>query len=80
MNSPGLLILGDRDDGCNLVTDFSIPVGREAAAGHDLLTFLADGCEICLKNDLDEGGEGCTFFRKSSSGVDLHRKLTHLAA
>jgi hypothetical protein len=58
----GLTIDGSRDAGGQLITYFAIPVGRESAAGHDVLACLADGAEVCLSNDLNDGSEGCTLF------------------
>jgi hypothetical protein len=58
----GLTIDGSRDAGGHIITLCAIPAGRESAAGRDLLACLADGAEVCLSNDLDDGGEGCTLF------------------
>jgi hypothetical protein len=66
----GLSLEGERDAGGQFITYFAIPAGRESAAGDDLLVCLADGAEVCLHNDLDEeGGEGCTFFRRVGSSL-----------
>jgi hypothetical protein len=65
----GLSLEGTRDDGICLITNFAIPLGRESEAGRELLACLADGVEVCLRNDADEGGEGCTIYRRSPSGL-----------
>ncbi len=65
----GISLEGDRETGGCSITCFAIPPGHESAAGRDLLACLADGVEVCLRNDLDEGGEGCTLFRRSPSGL-----------
>lgn len=62
----GLSLEGYRND----TTYFGIPPGKEDAAARDLLTAIASGFEVCLRNDLDEGREGCTFFRRSTSGLE----------
>jgi hypothetical protein len=69
MTCLGLTIEGSRDAGGHFITYFAIPAGRESAAGHDLLACLADGAEVCLSNDLDEGREGCTLFCRSAMGL-----------
>ena len=48
---------------------FAIPLGREADAARELLACLAAGFEVCLRNDLDEGHEGTTFFRRTAAGL-----------
>src|SRR5262245_41278315 len=65
----GLSVEGTRDAGGHITIDFAIPAGQEAAAGRDLLACLADGFEVWLRNDLDEGCEGCTLFRRTPSGL-----------
>jgi hypothetical protein len=69
MTFVGLSLEDSRDAGGHVITYFAIPAGRESAAAGDLLGCLAAGWEVCLRNDLDEGGEGCTFFRRSPSGL-----------
>jgi hypothetical protein len=69
MTFVGVLPEASRDSGSHGCTYFAIPAGQELAAGRDLLACLADGCEVCLRNDLDEGGEGCTSFRRWQSGL-----------
>jgi hypothetical protein len=66
----GLSIEGNRDAGSCFITYFAIPPGRETLAGRELLALLGDGTEVRLSNDLDEGGEGTTGFRRSASGLD----------
>lgn len=68
-----LIVEGGRDAGNRVLTYFAIPPGQEEDAGHDLLRCLADGFEVSLRNDLDEGGEGCTVFRGSPSGLETMR-------
>lgn len=63
-----ILIEERRDAGSRQTIYFAIPSGRESAAGSELLTCLADGAEVSLRNDLDEGGEGFSSFCRSSSG------------
>ena len=48
---------------------FAIREGKEAASALELLGCLKAGLEISLKNDLDEGDEGCTFFRMTREGL-----------
>ncbi|HEX9045743.1 MAG TPA: hypothetical protein VF988_01840 [Verrucomicrobiae bacterium] len=50
------------------IISFSIPEGKEADSGLELLACLADGFEVWLNNDLDEGDEGCAIFKRSASG------------
>ena len=64
----GLLLGGGQDGGGRVVTSFSIPPGLESEAGHDVLACLADGLEVRLGNDSDEGSEGMTSFRRMPSG------------
>jgi hypothetical protein len=64
------LVVECRREGSVFCTYFAIPPGREEAAGRDLLRCLADGMEVWLRNDLDEGGEGATLFRCSRSGLE----------
>jgi hypothetical protein len=56
--------------GGRIETYFTMPAGKESLAASDILLCLAEGHEIMLSNDLDdgEGYEGCTFIRRSSSG------------
>jgi hypothetical protein len=70
MTFDALIIEGGRDAGSHVLTYFAIPAGKEGAAGRDLLRCLADGFEISLRNDLDEGLEVCTVFRSSPSGLE----------
>lgn len=65
-----LSVEGSRDAGSHVTTYFGIPPGLEDVAGQDLLRCLADGFEVCLRNDLDEGHEGCTLFRRAPSGLE----------
>jgi hypothetical protein len=69
MTFSGLSVESHGKGGGRVVTHFAIPVGKEAASGQDVLACLAAGFEVCLRNDLDEGGEGCTLFKRSASGL-----------
>jgi hypothetical protein len=69
MEFTGLTLEDERDTGGSLTTHFAVPPGRESEAAHDLLACLAAGAEIKLRNDLDEGGEGITFFRRTPAGL-----------
>lgn len=69
MTFGSLLIEGERDVGGSLITYFAIPPGREAEVARDLLACLSDGVEVSLRNDLDEGREGVTFFRRTAAGL-----------
>ena len=64
----GLSVEGDNNDYEEEIY-FAIPAGKEAAAGRDLVACIAAGFEVSLRNDLDEGSEGCTFFKQSSAGI-----------
>jgi hypothetical protein len=66
-NSP-LLILETRDTGGNMVIEFGITPGFEREAAGQLVEHMRRGAEVWLRNDLDEGGEGCTQFRYSAGG------------
>lgn len=68
MRYKALALEGKQDVG-GRTTHFSIPAGREAEAARDLLNCLAVGLEVCLSNDLDEGHEGVTFFRRTDEGL-----------
>jgi hypothetical protein len=68
MELPGLVLGGDRDTGGSIITGFAIAPGRETQAGRDVLACLAAGMEVTLPNDLDEGGEGSTSFRRAEVG------------
>lgn len=48
---------------------FAIREGKEAASAMELLACLKAGLELSLRNDLDEGGEGCTLFRMTREGL-----------
>jgi hypothetical protein len=63
-----LLIMETRDTGGSLVTYFGIASGLEHEAGDEILEHLRAGAEIWLRNDLDQGGEGCTQFRHGGEG------------
>jgi hypothetical protein len=65
----GLSVEGSRGDRGKVIIYFGIPAGRELVAGGDLLACLAEGAEVCLRNNLDDGGEGYLFFRNSPSGL-----------
>ena len=69
MELPGLVLGGDHDTGGYIVTTFAIAPGREEQAGRDVLACLAAGLEVALPNDLDEGGEGSTSFRRTGAGL-----------
>jgi hypothetical protein len=69
MELPGLVLGSDHDTGGYIVTGFAIAPGREEQAGRDVLACLAAGLEFALPNDLDEGGEGSTSFRRTGSGL-----------
>lgn len=66
----GITAEDKRDAGKQFITYFGIPAGQEQAAGQDILNSLNEGCEIILKNDLDEGREGCTSLRRLSTGLE----------
>jgi hypothetical protein len=61
--------VGSLNTGGYIKIYFGIPVGREEAAGRELLACLAEGFEVCLCNDLDEGHEGLTEFQLLPSGL-----------
>lgn len=61
----------ERDAGSSVVTRFSIPEGLELEAASDLCACLAEGAEVCLRNDLDEGLEGLTCFRLTRSSFEF---------
>src|SRR5579862_3317077 len=65
----GLSLGGGQDSGGCIVISFSIPPGLESEAGLDVLACLADGLEVCLGDDSDEGSEGMTSFRRMQSGL-----------
>jgi hypothetical protein len=68
----GLSIEGHRNiGGGRLLTYFAIPIGKEAAAASDILSCLAEGFEVMLNNDLDEGNEGYTQLRMSPFGLEI---------
>jgi hypothetical protein len=69
MASEGLLLEPERDTGAAWVTPFGIVAGHEQQAGIQLLNYLRDGAEVWLRNDLDEGAEGCTCFRVATAGI-----------
>jgi len=69
MADSALLFEGERDAGGAIRTYFGIVARHEQEAGVQLLGYLHDGAEVCLRNDLDEGGEGCTYFRKTPTGI-----------
>lgn len=50
---------------------FSIPVGHEATAAQELHACLNAGFEVQLRNDLDEGLEGYSLFRRTPSGLEF---------
>jgi hypothetical protein len=66
--TPPLILLDTRDTGAAIVTEFGIAPAREREAGARLLDHLRRGAEVWLRNDLDEGGEGCTQFRHGPGG------------
>jgi hypothetical protein len=69
MTFRGLSLGGEHDCGGCVVVAFGIPTGLEREAGLDVLACLADGLEVSLRNDLDEGGEGSTSFRRTPTGL-----------
>jgi hypothetical protein len=69
MEFTGLAVEGSREAGGQSITYFAIPAGQESAAARELVACLDDGFEVCLRNDLDESGEGYTLFRKAPTGL-----------
>jgi hypothetical protein len=69
MTFDGLMVEGRREAGSRLITHFAFRPGQEEAAGRELLACFADGAEVGLRNDPDEGGEGLSTFRCSTSGL-----------
>lgn len=69
MTVRGLSLGGEYDSGGCTAIAFGIPKGSEREAGLDVLACLADGLEVSLRNDLDEGGEGSTSFRRTPTGL-----------
>lgn len=65
MNFGGISLDGECGPGG---TRFVIPEGREQLAVSEMMRLLDEGCEITLHNDLDEGGEGYTSFRRDAHG------------
>jgi hypothetical protein len=63
-----LLVLETRDTGAAIVTEFAIARGLEHEAGLQLFEHIRRGVEVWLRNDLDDGGEGCTLFRYGVGG------------
>jgi hypothetical protein len=61
---------GTRDAGESGVTEFGVVAGREHAAATELLRRLDGGAEVSLCNNLDEGREGRTDFRKLAGGYE----------
>jgi hypothetical protein len=66
--SPPLQMLEHRDTGAAIVTEFAIARGLEREAGLQLFEHIRRGVEVWLRNDLDDGGEGCTQFRYGVGG------------
>ena len=69
MTFVGLSLGEQHDRGGAIVMSFGILPGLESEAGLDVLAYLADGLEVALENDLDEGHEGVTSFRRTRSGL-----------
>jgi hypothetical protein len=70
LDTPGLAFVGRHDDDSRTITSFRIEEGREQAAATSLIRLVNQGYEVSLRNDLDEGLEGCTDFRKSAAGYE----------
>lgn len=66
----GIRIEGARDAGSLKIEYFAIVSEMAEAAAIELLAILGDA-SITLCNDDDEGGEGCTSIRKTSSGFEM---------
>src|SRR5262249_24498982 len=69
MTLRGLSLGGERDCGGCIVVSFGIPTGLERGAGLYVLACLGGGVGVSLRNDLDEGGEGSTSFRRTPTGL-----------
>lgn len=65
MAEGGLFFEGERNDNGVLITHFGILAGREQEAAEQLLSYILAGATVSLRNDLDEGLEGTTCFRKA---------------
>lgn len=50
---------------------FGIPADKQYLAMTDILSCLAKGFEVNLSNDLDEGSEGLTMLRMTSSVYEI---------
>jgi len=61
-------MLEHHDTGAAIVTEFAITRGLEREAGMQLFEHIRRGVEVWLRNDLDDGGEGCTQFRYGVGG------------
>lgn len=70
MDESPLVMDEPHDTGGSVVMGFGIVPGRERGAGAELLAHLRRGAEVMLRNDLDEGHEGCTFFRRVRWGYE----------
>jgi hypothetical protein len=69
----GISLKPERHAGGSLTLSLSLLEGHESAAGAELLSLLENETEISLCNDLDEGHEGMTYFRRS--GAQLLMKV-----
>ena len=69
MAGSGLFFEDERDDGGVLVTHFGVHAGREREAAEQLLGYILAGATVSLQNDLDEGLEGITFFRRARGRI-----------
>lgn len=70
MTSLGLTFSRVHDTGGAIITGFMILEGQEQPGAESLLQFVDQGYELSLRNDLDEGGEGSTGFRRGAAGYE----------
>ncbi|HEY1399036.1 hypothetical protein [Roseateles sp.] len=73
MKFNALVVEETRGDGEGEITNFSIPVGREADAALELLALLAAGHEVSLSDDDDEGLEGLHMLKHSPDGLVMRQ-------
>lgn len=66
-----LQIEDHQDTGASSLSWFSIPAGQEQPAAQALLQCLAEGAEVSLCNEGDEGNEGTTRIRRSVDGLEM---------
>lgn len=70
INTRGLTFTETHDGIDSVDADFTISEGQERAAAAYLIELLDSGYQIRLGNDLDEGREGCTDFRRMVAGYE----------